>query len=155
MDDRADFGVLLAVAQAVLMDRLIRHMRAASFDGFTTRYGAVLRLLADGPLSLRDLARNLGMTSPGALKLVTAMAQAGYVSRVAAEGDRRVRLVETSPRGRAALAEARRVHASLENELVRDLGVDVVEHVRLLLDHLARGDSDSVPAAVRRAALGL
>ena len=83
-EDRIDLGVALALAHVTFLTELSRHMEAAGFAGFTTRYGAVLRFLQAGPVSLRELATQLEMTSPGALKLVSAMTESGYLERTPA-----------------------------------------------------------------------
>lgn len=119
MDD-ADFGVLLAVANATFVDRLQHHLRDQGFAGFSTRVGFVLRLLGDDALSLREVADGLEVSSPAALKLVDAMARDGYVERVAAPGDRRVRAIRATARGHAALVTAREFHASFEASLGAD-----------------------------------
>lgn len=153
--ERTDLGVVLSLAHVTFLTELVRHMEAAGFAGFTTRYGAVLRFLQEGPVSLRELATQLGMTSPGALKLVAAMTEAGYLERSPAAADRRLRLVVVSERGHQALAEARRYHASLEEDLVEKLGPDAVAGARAVLEHLAARDTGVVPPALRRAAGGL
>lgn len=154
-EERTDLGVVLSLAHVTFLTELVRHMEAAGFTGFTTRYGAVLRFLQAGPVSLRELATQLEMTSPGALKLVSAMTEAGYLERTPDEADRRLRLVVVSERGHRALAEARRFHAALEDDLARTLGPDAVAGARAVLEHLAARDTGLVPAAVRRTAGGM
>lgn len=150
--EELDFGVALAIANAAVLDQLTRHMAAEGYDGFTPRHGAVLRLVRTGPVSLRELASRLEMTSPGALKLVTGMTEGGYLERVATSSDRRLRLVSMSARGQEALAAARDFHAAFEAELVRSLGADVVGGARAVLEHVVGRESSVVPAVLRRAA---
>ena len=154
-EERIDLGVVLSLAHVTFLSELARHMEAAGFVGFTTRYGAVLRFLQAAPVSLRELATQLEMTSPGALKLVSAMTEAGYLERTPAATDRRVRLVAVSERGHQALAAARQFHAALEDDLARTLGADAVKGARAVLEHLAARETGVVPPALRRAAGGL
>ncbi|WP_051549212.1 MarR family winged helix-turn-helix transcriptional regulator [Nocardioides sp. URHA0032] len=115
--DEPDFGVLLAIANATFVDGLQTHMRDSGYAGFSTRTGFVLRVLGTDALSLRKVADLLEVSSPAALKVVDAMVRDGYVERVAAPGDRRVRAIRATALGHAALADARRFHADFEESL--------------------------------------
>jgi DNA-binding MarR family transcriptional regulator len=139
-----DFGVLLAVAYATFTDRLHTHLRALGFDGYTTRAGFVLRVLGSDALSLREVADLLEVSSPAALKLVDAMTRDGYVVRVPAPGDRRVRAISATARGRAALEAARAFHADFE----RSLGADAVA-LREGLAVIAQQASPAIPQVLR------
>lgn len=115
--EEADFGVLLAVAHATFVDRLHHHLHEHGFPAYTTRVGFVLRVLGGDALSLREVADRLEVSSPAALKLVDTMERDGYVERVPAPGDRRVRAIRATARGLAALVTAREFHAAFEREL--------------------------------------
>lgn len=145
----SDFGVALAVAHVTFQEALFRHMVAEGFEEFTARQGAVLRLLEDAPMSLRELAASLQMTSPGALKLVATMTAAGLVERVAEPTDRRLRLVRVTDRGHEAVVVAGRFHAAFERELAARLGADVVGSARTVLEDVAARAPASVPASLR------
>jgi DNA-binding MarR family transcriptional regulator len=142
--DDPDFGVLLAVAHATFVDRLHQHLRELGFSGYTTRTGFVLRVLGDDALSLREVADRLEVSSPAALKLVDAMTREGYVERVPAPGDRRVRAIVTTARGHAALAAARQFHADFE----RSLGASAPA-LRAGLAVIARQASPAIPRVLR------
>lgn len=147
--DEPDFGVLLSVAYGTFFDQLHEHLRDLGFDGFTSRTGFVLRVLARSEqseaMSLRELADVLEMSSPAALKVIDAMVREGYVERVAVPGDRRVRAVTPTPRGHAALAAARRFHADVE----RDLGAHGPA-LRAGLTVIADQASEAIPRVLRR-----
>ena len=145
-----DFGVLLAVAHGAFFDRQRRHMTEQGYAGFTTRTGFVLRVLDDDELSLRELADRLEMSSPAALKVIEAMVQDGYAERTASPQDRRVRAVRATGRGLAALAVARRFHASVEQELVAEIGPDDAAAARRALEVLAGQASEVIPQVLRR-----
>jgi DNA-binding MarR family transcriptional regulator len=116
-----DLGILLTLALDTFKRRLHDHLAEAGYDDLGPSFGFVFRSLADEPMSLAALAARLGVTSQGALKIATEMEQRGYIER---QDDRRVRRLVLTARGRAALREARRFHATVERELARSLGDD-------------------------------
>ncbi len=140
--DPLDFGVLLNVAFVAFKDALDADLAAAGFDDIGSSFGYVFRLLADAPRSLSDLALQLGMSAPGALKVVDDMVAKGYVTRSADTEDRRIKRLELTDRGRAALGRARAFHARYEQALVQRLGQRDVAATRRLLEAMAASYSD-------------
>jgi DNA-binding MarR family transcriptional regulator len=146
-----DFGVLLNVAFVAFKDALDADLAAAGFDDIGTSFGYVFRLLAEAPCSLSELAVQLGMSAPGALKVIDDMVAKDYVSRSADADDRRVKRLELTGRGRAALARARSFHAKYEQALVQRVGERQVSAARKLLEamaasHTERGGRQPRPA---------
>ncbi len=137
-----DFGVLLNVAFVAFKEALDADLAAAGFDDIGTSFGYVFRLLAQAPCNLSELAMQLGMSSPGALKVVDDMVAKGYVSRSADADDRRVKRLELTDRGRAALGRARSFHEKYEQALVQRLGVRQVAAARKLLEAMAASQSE-------------
>jgi DNA-binding MarR family transcriptional regulator len=144
-----DFGVLLALAYVTFVDELDGAMAAAGHPRFTRWFGFVLRAIEDDAPSLRELADRLGMTSPGALKVVDRMVAAGYLERRPSPHDGRVRTIAATPRGHEALAAARRFHAAFEARLAATLGVDAAGAARTALGAIAAQGSPSVPRLFR------
>lgn len=134
ISDPQDFGVLLNLAFAAFKDALNAELAAAGFDDIGSSFGYVFRLLSDAPCSLSELAVQLRMTSPGALKVVDDMVAKGYVSRNADEGDRRVKRLELTNRGRAALNRARLFHKTYEESLAQQVGPSQLAATRKLLE---------------------
>ena len=89
------------------------------FDDLGRSYGYVFRVLGDGDRSLSELAGLLGMTLPGAGKIVDEMEARGYVERHPDRSDRRVKRLALSRRGRAALKAARAFHRDYERRLAK------------------------------------
>ena len=89
------------------------------FDDLGRSYGYVFRVLGDGDRSLSELAGLLGMTLPGAGKIVDEMEARGYVERHPDRSDRRVKWLALSRRGRAALKAARAFHRDYERRLAK------------------------------------
>ena len=113
-DDRIDFGILLGLAFRVFVDEMHADLAARGFDDLGRSYGYVFRVLGDGDRSLSELAALLGMTLPGAGKIVDEMERRRYVERKPDRVDRRVKHIALSRRGRAALAAARAFHRDFE-----------------------------------------
>jgi DNA-binding MarR family transcriptional regulator len=129
-----DFGVLLNVAFVAFKDALDADLASAGFDDIGSSFGYVFRLLDETPCSLSELAMQLGMSSPGALKVVEDMVAKGYVSRSVDEVDRRVKWLLLTERGREALIRARSFHAKYEQALAKQLGKQQVTSMRKILE---------------------
>jgi DNA-binding MarR family transcriptional regulator len=112
-----DIGILLGLAYAEFVDALRADLARRVFADLGPSYGYVFRVLADGERSLSELAGLLGMTLPGAGKIVDEMERGGYVERHADREDRRVKRLRLSSRGRAALRAARAFHRRFERGL--------------------------------------
>ena len=137
-----DLGILLTAALGVFKERLHQHLASAGYDDLGASFGFVFRSLAERPLSLVELAAKLGISSQGALKIAAEMQQRGYVERQDDVADRRVRRLLLTARGRAALREARRFHATAERELVKSVGARQVAGARAVLRKLAQESGD-------------
>src|SRR4249919_1384816 len=116
-DDRIDFGILLGLAFRAFVDEMHADLAARGFDDLGRSYGYVFRVLGDADRSLSELAAMLGMTLPGAGKIVDEMERRRYVERRPDRVDRRVEHIALSRRGRAALAVARAFHRDFEERL--------------------------------------
>jgi DNA-binding MarR family transcriptional regulator len=132
-----DLGVLLTLALGAFKERMHAHLSDAGYDDLGPSFGFVFRSLAQQPLSLVELAGRLGMSSQGALKIVSEMIERGYVERRDDADDARVRRLLLTARGEAALREARRFHARIERELVASLGDKWVAAMRVALEAIA------------------
>lgn len=82
-------------------------------DGFRPRFTPVVRALAaDGPASIRDLARTLGVTHSAASQTVAQMARQDLVVTEAGADDARVRIVRLTPKAEALLPALEREWAA-------------------------------------------
>jgi DNA-binding MarR family transcriptional regulator len=150
-DVAVDFGILLGLAYQAFVDRLRADLARRGFDDLGGAYGYVFRTLADEEPSQRELARRLGITDQGMAKIVAAMVERRYVERRADPDDSRVWRLRLGPRGRAALAAARRVHQAFERDLGRRHGKAAVHQLRVMLGQVAQaaGDHDVARARLR------
>src|SRR5262249_9464640 len=103
---------------------------------------------------LTELAARLGITSPGALKIVQEMEATGYLERIADPTDARAKRHRLTKRGRAALAAARAIHRQFETELAKQIGEKKVKALRealvgALLDWVTRNETEKQPLAIR------
>lgn len=137
--DETDFGILLNLAFGAFKDQLHRHLARAGFDDVGPSFGYVFRLLAESPLSLREVADRLEITPQGALKVVNEMVAKGYVERRDDAADGRVKRLSLTPRAARALGEARRFHRQFERDLAARIGVSQARATRAALaDIVAR-----------------
>lgn len=136
--------MLLNLAGVVFLDDLTDRLRADGFEGFSARTGWVIRSIGDQPISLRDLADRMGLSSPGTLKAIEPMIQRGYLERSRAR-DRRVRAVAVTERGREALAAARAFHVEFEQRMVDLVGEEATRNTRRALESLVDQGSRHVP----------
>jgi DNA-binding MarR family transcriptional regulator len=74
--------------------------------GVTGAQLAMLRIVAERPVTLADLRAGLAMHPATLGQLIDRLARQGLVERRTSPGDRRKRLVEVTARGRRLLADA-------------------------------------------------
>src|SRR5947208_13769673 len=74
-----DFGILLGLAYQDFVRELNQELAARGFPDVRPAFGYVFRALLAERLTATELARRLGMTPQGALKLVDEMVAARYV----------------------------------------------------------------------------
>jgi DNA-binding MarR family transcriptional regulator len=145
-----DFGILLGLAYQSFTDLLRASLARQGFDDLGGAYGYVFRALADDEPSQRELAGRLGITDQGMAKILADMVERRYVERHPDPNDSRVKRLSLGARGRAALAAARRFHASFERELGKELGAAAVRRLRQVLQVIAeRGGPDRDLARAR------
>ncbi|KAB1979984.1 MarR family winged helix-turn-helix transcriptional regulator [Streptomyces triticiradicis] len=125
-----DFGLLIKSATR-LEQRIDGELRREC--GISHTMLEVLIRLCRRPgeeISQRHLADDLTLTSGGTTRLLDRMEEAGLVHRIPSPADRRVTLVETTPRGCEVFLSAAAVHARLvEKYFVGPLTAD--DHQRL------------------------
>jgi len=141
-DPPADFGVLLNLAFGAFKVRLHATLAGAGFDDIGPSFGYVFRLLAAGPGNLRGVAEALGMTAPGALKIVNDMVDKGYVERAEHEADARQKLLHLTARAQAAMEVAHAFHLEFEAGLAERLGVRDARAARRVLEAIVAAQGE-------------
>jgi DNA-binding MarR family transcriptional regulator len=145
---RIDLGVLLALAYTAFVEEMRAELAAAGFAELHRSFGYVARALAEGPLTLAELAARLQISSPGALKIVDEMEAAGQLERRPDPADGRARRLWLTPRGEVALAAARRFHARFEARLGKRVGARQAAACRRVLESIvdSRARAGAPPA---------
>jgi DNA-binding MarR family transcriptional regulator len=131
-----DLGILLGLAYGSFVECLHAELAQRGFSDISAGFGYVFRSLADGPLSVTQLAERLGITTQGVTKLANDMQAAGYLVRKGDALDARVKRLELTERGRAALAAARRFHQQFERQLMAASGERNLAVLRSLLGRI-------------------
>ena len=119
--------------------------------GLQARWFPVLRLLEQrGPLSVGEIAREIGLTHSAISQLATKLIKGGWLQRVDGDGDRRQRVLALSERCQQELRAARplwqAMRASVERRIM-DTGVDLLG---ALTQYEASLDEQPLPADVAR-----
>ncbi|HEY0060647.1 MAG TPA: MarR family winged helix-turn-helix transcriptional regulator [Telluria sp.] len=149
MDSEIDFGILLNVGFGVFKTELHKVMAQKGFDDLGSSFGYVFRMLRPQPLSLKQVAANLGITAQGALKVINDMEAKGYVERHDEPGDGRMKRLALTRRALAAMAEAQRFHMQFELDLAKKFGEKQVAGMRRILEALHADASAAGMAQVR------
>lgn len=89
----------------------------------------------EGPCRMGEIAEHLGVVQSAVTALVDRLEGQGLASRVRSEADRRVWLVELTPKGQSAFAEEEAVYEGVAREMLRPLSP---AEQRTLTDLLAR-----------------
>jgi MarR family transcriptional regulator, 2-MHQ and catechol-resistance regulon repressor len=124
-------------------------------------FGVLETLLHKGPLPVNVLGRKLLLTTGSITTAVDRLAKRGLVQRKDDPGDRRVRLVELTPKGRQLIGPAFARHEDylekVASVLTREERVTLVELLRKLgkaaegtLDDLDEASADEDAGAVLR-----
>ena len=86
-----------------------RRATVAAALGMSFARTRALRRLAEGPLTLRDLAAHLTTDAPYATLMVDDLEDRGLAERTVHPQDRRAKLVQLTPAGHAAAARAQQI----------------------------------------------
>jgi DNA-binding MarR family transcriptional regulator len=150
---RLDFGILLGLAYQGFVDRLREALAAEGFGDLGGAFGFVFRALDEAELSQRELALRLGISDQGMAKILEEMRRKRYLERYSDPADGRVKRFRLAPRGRRALAVARRFHDADERRLSRTLGAEAVGDLRRMLSEVAGIEEDPKVAYARLRAI--
>lgn len=149
--ERTDLGILLALAYSAFATELRAFVKQAGYEDIHPSFGYVARNLDASPLTLTELAERLDITAPGALKIVQAMEDTGYLERRDDPNDARAKRLYLTKRGDAALATARSFHAQFESKLAKRLSATDVKTLRAVLeDIVTTHEASSSPLTLRQ-----
>ena len=125
-----------------VVGRLRRRLREVAADGeLTPSQVSVLTRVAKGEAATASaLAVLEGVRPQSVASTLSALEAKGLIGRAPDPEDGRARVLELSPRGRQALAAARRFHRRYEQRLARRHGPEAAATLRELLTTLAPTD---------------
>jgi DNA-binding MarR family transcriptional regulator len=107
------------------------------------QYGALMALGEAGCLCQHRLAELIGVDPRNAVPIIDALAEQGLVSREVDPSDRRRRLLELTPSGRAVAGNLASVAAEIETDLLRPLAPDEQASLRRMLLALLNAASEA------------
>ncbi|MET1075469.1 MAG: MarR family transcriptional regulator [Umezawaea sp.] len=128
---REDPSLLLTALTAWTQAVVREHLAEAGYGDLRTSHGYVFQHLQNGPVTVRDLADKMGVTAQAASKSTGELEHLGYVTRRTAS-DQRVRLIDLTEHGWAAITTGRIARATVNADLRRRLGPDAEAFCRNL-----------------------
>jgi DNA-binding MarR family transcriptional regulator len=143
--EELDLGYLALFVGMRVNELVLEEVHAAGFPGLRYTHGFVFQHLHSGPKSISELAALLEVTQQAASKTVAELERLGFVEQTASD-DARVRRVQLSAHGLAAVEKGRAIRAGLEKRFERTLGRPAVEDARRLLARVLEslGGAESV-----------
>lgn len=125
-------------AACIVLTRRIRHQHVAPLSPHLL---SVLARAAEGPQSASDLAQDEQVSAPAMSRSLAELERRGMVQRQVDQQDRRVRVVETTERGRELLAQVRTTRDAWLGQALQQLPDDdrqVLRRATELLEQLAQ-----------------
>jgi DNA-binding MarR family transcriptional regulator len=146
-----------APGTAVLLSRLTKQVYRRSDEqrlGMHLRHLVALSYVSDHDgCPQQDLADAFCMDANNVVLLLNELEQLGYVTRLRDPSDRRRHLVQITATGRAALGDAERVQATIEDEVLVALDPGERAILRGLLARALHGAEPDTPEAVASASV--
>jgi DNA-binding MarR family transcriptional regulator len=125
MQENRLIGALLRVPFLTVVDRIYAGLVAAGYDDFTRPHLAVFRHIDETVGSrLIDLAEEAQISKQSMDYLVDHLEKCGYVTRSADPNDGRVKRIQLTARGQAAMSKAREITRKVEQEWAAALGAE-------------------------------
>ncbi|CAN5465683.1 MarR family transcriptional regulator [soil metagenome] len=111
-----DLGYLAQFVGARINQLVVNNVRAAGHVELRQSHGYVVQHLVEGPKYITQLAELLGVSQQAASKSVAELVELGDATSTVS-ADRRAREVALSAKGKAAVAQTRKIRAKLEQGL--------------------------------------
>ncbi len=131
----------LARLLGLALDKLSRQLQERiKADGFTDQrmaHNAVFAHIPPEGIILAELARRAGMTKQAMSELVVDLEAKGYLTRRYDAQDKRIKVIELSDRGWAAMSAALAAFEEIERGLEKQLGASRLKSFRRTLEILA------------------
>lgn len=129
----------VSAALATLELAAIRHRHALrrALHAGEEELSALLHLARQGPAEQRELAALSGLSRSGAGAMLQRLEEQGHVRRWTDRDDRRLRLAELTPAGRAALSQASAAWETAVAAALETSSVDAIERMAAVLTEIA------------------
>jgi DNA-binding MarR family transcriptional regulator len=148
VNESPDLAILVVGAARTVADRLGKAVAGAGIPDMRTPYGYVIRALADRDRTLTEVAGLLAVSKQAAIKVIDEMEARGFLVREAHPGDRRVKLLRLTEKGRTVRRTALAASRDLEARLRAATGdADVDALLRALQVFLDTHDAGAHAAA--------
>jgi DNA-binding MarR family transcriptional regulator len=148
VNESPDLAILVVGAARTVADRLGKAVAGAGIPDMRTPYGYVIRALADRDRTLTEVAELLAVSKQAAIKVIDEMEARGFLVREAHPGDRRVKLLRLTEKGRTVRRTALAASRDLEARLRAAAGdADVDALLRALQVFLDTHDAGAHAAA--------
>lgn len=114
-----------------------RFLRYAIESGLSmSHFGALFYVHHSGSCGVTEVGEHLGVTSAAASQMLDRLVNLGLVSRAEDPGDRRVRRIELTKKGRQAIEGGIRARQEWVNDLAGTLTQDEKKHLTSALETL-------------------
>ena len=121
--------------RALVLDHYDRRKKVCDALGMSFIRAKALRRIADGPMTMRELAAALGTDPPYTTVVVDDLERRGLVTRTVRAGDRRSKIVSITPSGTGQADLAERILSDAHRP-VRELPADDLEALDRILGAL-------------------
>lgn len=111
------FVDLVGLARLRVAERQRQALAERGFEPFRRGDGAWVRILAEGPLTIGEVAAIIGQTPQNATRVADGLEQRGYVERILDGGDRRRVVLQLTPLGHGYAQAFTEVVEELEREI--------------------------------------
>jgi DNA-binding MarR family transcriptional regulator len=108
---------LVGLARLRIAERQRQALAERGFEPFRRGDGAWVRILAEGPLTIGEVAAVIGQTPQNATRVADGLEQRGYVERILDDGDRRRVVLQLTPLGHGYADAFTEVVEELEQEV--------------------------------------
>ncbi|WP_411843554.1 MarR family winged helix-turn-helix transcriptional regulator [Salinicoccus sp. HZC-1] len=135
MNSRKKFFYAFTSAYRPYINRLDREL--APFNLFSSQWRIMIYLKENGPHTISEIAGESNVEKPTTTRLVQKLHESGYVKSVQGE-DKRVRMIELTPRGHAVYKEVREKLDVFYSYLLDDMGDEEQKQLTELMNRISK-----------------
>lgn len=126
-------GFLITRAQSAMNRRLLKNFKDADHPITGEQYTVMLHLWDKDKRCQRELCCETGKDKPGITRIIDKLEEHGFVERIDADGDRRMKLVQLTEKGRALEAKSNELALKTLIEFLDDVDCSDVEITKNVL----------------------